>query len=308
VYRSLLVPLDGSEFAEHALPLAASVARRAGAGLRLVRVHVSLASPYSGSELAADVTLDATIRENESAYLEGVVNRLTASVPVHVSGTLADGPVADALHEHAQTVAADLVVMATHGRGGLSRFWLGSVADALVRRLPMPVLLVRPQDGAADLTRDHVLHHILVPLDGSELAEQALGPAVVLGNLMQADYLLVRVVDPLQAAGLDTAGHPISGLVAEGRKRLLEHATAYLDGLAEQLREQAVQVHTRAIVSFQTAEAILGQAGTHPTDLITLATHGRGGLTRLLLGSVADKVMRGALTPVLVHRPVAKAR
>jgi nucleotide-binding universal stress UspA family protein len=306
MYRSLMVPVDGSPFAEHALSFAASIARRAGATLQVVQAHVPVASLYSGSELVADLTLDATIRENEAAYLDGVARRLTETVRIRVSRAVVDGPAAEALHEQALAAAADLVVMATHGRGGLSRFWLGSVADQLIRRLPMPTLLVRPQAEAPDLARDHVLQHILVPLDGSDLAEQALGPAVDLGTLMQADYLLVRVVDPLQSAGLDAAGLPISGLVPEGRQRLQEEAAAYLERTAHRLRERSLRVRTRVIVSCQAAEAILDQAATSSTDLIALGTHGRGGLSRLLLGSVADKVIRGAVTPVLVYRPLAK--
>ena len=196
--------------------------------------------------------------------------------------------------------------MATHGRGSMSRFWLGSVADKLVRSLPLPILLVLPQEQASDLALDRVLQHILVPLDGSELAEQALGPAVALGSLMVADYVLVRVVDPLEPAGRDAQGFLISGLAPEGLQRLQEEAAAYLERTAEHLRARSLQVFTRVLINSQAAEAILQEAGTPPIDLIALETHGRGGLARLLLGSVADKVVRGTPTPVLVHRPQAK--
>jgi nucleotide-binding universal stress UspA family protein len=306
MYRRLIVLLDGSTFAEHALPFAASIARRAGAMLQIIQAHVPLASLYSGGELVADLTLDSTIRENETAYLDGVVKRLSEIVPVPVSRALLDGPIAEAIHEYAVAAAADLVVMATHGRGALSRFWLGSVADKLVRCLPMPILLVRPQEQASDLGLDHVFQHILVPLDGSELAEHALGPAVALGSLMGADYLLVRVVDTLQPAGRDAQGFLISGLAPEGLEHLREEAVAYLERTAERLRARSLQVFTRVLVSSQAAQAILQEAGTPPIDLIALETHGRGGLARLLLGSVADKVVRGAQTPVLVHHPLAK--
>jgi nucleotide-binding universal stress UspA family protein len=304
MYRNIMVPLDGSPFAEHALPFAASIARRAGATLYLVRAHVPVAPLYSDRELVVDESLDGTIRESEAAYLDAVVKRLTEVVSVTVSRTLVDGPVADALHEHGSAVAADLVVMATHGRGGLSRFWLGSVADKLIRHLPMPILLVRPHGEAPDLSRDHVPQHILVPLDGSNLSEQAIGPAVELGTLMDADYLLVRVVDPLQTVGRDAAGLPISGFAPEGRQRLQDNAQAYLEQMARQLRERSVRVLTQVIVSCQAAEAILDQAAKSSTDLIALETHGRGGLTRMFLGSVADKVIRGAVTPLLVHGPI----
>src|SRR5438067_676921 len=92
---------------------------------------------------------------------------------------------------------ADLVVMTTHGRGPLGRLWLGSVADALVRDLAMPLLLVRPQETAPDFKREPLLKHLLLPLDGSPLAEQMLEPAVALGTLMEADYTLLRVIKPV---------------------------------------------------------------------------------------------------------------
>jgi len=300
MYRSLMVPLDGSPFAEHALPFAASIARRAGATLHIVQAHVPVASPYSGSELAADINLDATIREQEAAYLDGVVKRLTESVPIPVSRALVDGLVADALHEQALTTAADLVVIATHGRGPFSRFWLGSVADALVRRLPMPVQLVRPREEAPDLGAEVPVRRILIPLDGSDLAEQILRPATELGSLTQAEYTLLRVVEPFLPPP-----HQLPGPLFD---QLAREAQTYLDGVAGSLREQSLRVETRVVINRFAAAAILEEARVHDSDLIALGTHGRGGLARVLLGSVADKVVRGATTPVLVHRPLAKRK
>jgi nucleotide-binding universal stress UspA family protein len=296
MYQNLMVPLDGSPFAEHALPFAASVARRAGAALQLVQAHVPVASLYSGSELVADLTLDARIREAETAYLDGVAERLTEAVPVRVSRTLVDGMVADALHERALAAAADLVVMATHGRGPFSRFWLGSVADALVRRLPMPILLVRPREESANLAAEIPVRRILVPLDGSDLAEQILRPATELGSLTQAEYTLLRVVEPFLPPP-----HQFRGPLFD---QLAREAHTYLDGVAERLRGQRLRVETRVVLNRLPAAAILEEARVHTPDLIALATHGRGGLPRLLLGNVADKVIRGAMTPVLVHRPL----
>ncbi len=298
MYRSLMVPLDGSPFAEHALPFAASIARRTGAALQIVQAHVPVASLYSGSELVADLTLDSTIRENETAYLDGVAKRLTEAVPVRVSRTLVDGMVADALHEQALAAAADLVVMATHGRGPFSRFWLGSVADALVRRLPMPILLVRPRDETPNLAAEIPVRRVLIPLDGSDLAEQILRPATELGSLTQAEYTLLRVVEPFLPPP-----HQLPGPLFD---QLAREAQTYLDGVAGRLREQSLRVETRVVINRFAAAAILEEARVHTADLIALGTHGRGGLARLLLGSVADKVIRGAVTPVFVYRPLAK--
>ena len=147
MYHSILVPLDGSEFGEHALPHALSIAERAGATLQLLRVHVPVAPLYGGSELAADVALDATVREQENDYLGGVHKRLTGVPGVPATPVLLDGPVAEAIHDQAVASRTDLVVMATHGRGPWSRLWLGSVADKVIRGATVPVLVHRPVAG-----------------------------------------------------------------------------------------------------------------------------------------------------------------
>jgi nucleotide-binding universal stress UspA family protein len=300
MYRSLLVPLDGSAFAEYALPFAVGIARRAGAVLHVVQAHLAVASLYSGSALAADLNLDAALREKEAAYLDGVVKRLKESALVGVSRALVDGPAADALRERALAAAADLVVMATHGRGPLSRLWLGSVADTLVRRLPMPILLVRSPGEPVSPATEHVVRRILIPLDGSDLAEQVLGPATALGSLTGAEYMLVRVVEPFLRSPHESPGPLLDRLAREAR--------AYLDGVAGRLRGLSPRVATRVMINRPAAEAILEDARVHAADLVAVGTHGRGGLARLALGSVADKVIRGALAPVLVHRPRANTK
>jgi nucleotide-binding universal stress UspA family protein len=200
----------------------------------------------------------------------------------------------------------DLVVMTTHGRGPFSRFWLGSVADEFLRRAPVPVLLVRPQETKPDLGREPALRHVLVPLDGSPLAEQILGPAVSLGSLTRADYTLLRVVPPPMFGVYDAGGFAISPVEEPSLEEQRSHAEAYLDKVAERLRAKSLPVRTQVIVGRQPSEAILEEAQTQAIDLIALATHGLQGLQRLLLGSVADKVIRGASIPVLVYRPTGK--
>jgi nucleotide-binding universal stress UspA family protein len=303
MYRNLLVSLDGSPFAEHALPLALEIAQRANATLQLVQVHVPVASAYSGSDLAGDLALDANVRESEQSYLKEVMQRFAGASSVRMTHALLEGPVADALCGQAAATGADLLVMATHGRGPLSRFWLGSVADKVVRQAPLPILLVRPPDGVADLTGQRLPHHILIPLDGSKLAEQILGPATELGVLVQADYTLLRVIEPIILPDARVAGNAVSGFDSSLLQRLEEQAQHQLDRVADDMRARSLSVKTRLIVNRPAARAILEEVRDHPTHLIALATHGRGGLARLLLGSVADKVVRGSPVPVLVYRP-----
>jgi len=236
-----------------------------------------------------------------------VVKRLTSVSSTPVTSALLEGPViAETLNGHATATKTDLVVMTTHGRGPLSRFWLGSVADELVRRATMPTLVVRPQEKAPDFTAEPVLRHILIPLDGSALAEKVLESAVGLGALMQADYLLVRIYGPQVDTFLDPKSYATVGGSEPPIEQLRAEAQEYLNRVAERLKGQGHTVQTQAVQGQHPASAILDTAQRLAVDLIALETHGRRGLTRLLLGSVADKVIRGAVTPVLVHRSPTK--
>ncbi len=152
MFHSILVPLDGSKFAEQALPLALSIANRAGASVEVVLVHVlyALQQPEC-SWLPFDPTEDAIFKAHEQAYLDAVVKRLQKNASVPVAGALACGVIVDGILERARSKAADLIVMTTHGRGSLSRFWLGSVALEVVLEATAPVLLVHPHEDSGSL-------------------------------------------------------------------------------------------------------------------------------------------------------------
>jgi nucleotide-binding universal stress UspA family protein len=314
MFHTILTPLDGSPFAEHALPLTLSIAQRSGAAIRLLNVQPPPASVYSETPLFIDdAYLESHIREHQRAlgyaYLEGVAKRFKGQPAVSVTRLAVEGEVRDMIHAQAESMHADLVVMTTHGRGPLGRFWLGSAADELVRTLPMPVLLVRPQEGPADLQREATLKHVLIALDGSPFAEQIVEPAVELGALMGAEFTLVRVVPPVLIGGLALEGGGL-GQLAVGleqleaeHKRRCEWAENYLEKVAERLRARKLTVRTHVETDDQPAMGILHEAQKADADLIALATHGRRGLSRLFLGSVADKVVRGGRLPVLLVRP-----
>ena len=311
MYRNLLVPLDGSAFGEQALPMALSIARRTGAALQLTHVHVPPMPVGIEGLPIVDAPLENEMRQHERAYLDGVVKRVEAAGQVKVTTTLLEGPVAEAIHQQAVSGQADLVVLTTHGRGPLSRFWLGSVADQLVRKLPMPMLLVRPQEAAPDLSRDVGLRHVLIALDGSPFAEQVLPAATALGTAMKADQTLLCVVPPLMPGSYDLGDIPAMGLAGSRFAQLqrmheeeIKQAESYLDRVAARLRQQGLKVQTRVVRQDSPGAAILEEARQLGVDVVALATHGRGGLGRILLGSVADKVLRGATMPVLIHRPV----
>jgi nucleotide-binding universal stress UspA family protein len=299
-YRSLLVPLDGSSFGEHALPLALGIARRSGASVILVHVHPLLESAWDSGHLYSDSGLDASLRQRKQAYLRGLMRRLAKATSVPVVPLLAEGrEVAPTLCEVAGA-DTDLVVMATHRRSLLGRLWHGCVADALLRGLTAPLLLVRGHHAPVDLTGDPVPRHVLIPLDGSEAAEQILEPALDLGTLTGADHTLLRV------ARLET-DYPVAyGRAGPGRppgERTQAEEWNYLRSLALRVGGEAARVHPRLLFAERSiAASVLWYAEQQGADLIALATRGQGSLSRLFRGSVADRVARRATTPVLVVR------
>lgn len=300
-YRSLLVPVDGTPFGEHALPVALGIARRAGAKVRVVHVHSPLQTNYRPERLYYDSGLDAFLRRQQQAYLDDLFRRLRRVTSVPLTPALLQGrEVADSLCEAAGG-GTDLVVMATHGRGPLGRFWFGSVADELMRRLSVPLLLVRGYDAPADLTGDPLMQNVLIPLDGSAFAEQVLEPALALGALTDADHTLLRVIPSRTDYSL---AYPGAGSRRPLDDRQQAEAWAYLHRATGRLGERALRVHSRILHDERPiARAIVHYARTRDADLIALATRGRGGLARLFRGSVAERVVRSASVPVLVYRP-----
>lgn len=302
MYRSILVPLDGSPASEHALPWALSIAQQDGTSLHLVRVHMAPVPLMVGSELASDVVMDDAIRTAESSYLNDIAKRLSAASTIPVHHTLLEGTPIDAIQEHAKALKNDLIVMTTHGRGAFARFWLGSVADKIVRHSTIPTMLIRPNEQAADLTARPFIQRIVIPLDGSDLAERAIEPAIKLGKVMGAEYSLILVLDAVENIEA-LARLKIHEAGAWHPEATLAKANVYLERVAHRMRGHSLIVHPKVIQHGSAAGTILDYAQTHGHPVIALATHGRSGIKRMLLGSVADKVVRGATMPVLVYHP-----
>jgi nucleotide-binding universal stress UspA family protein len=195
--------------------------------------------------------------------------------------------------------------MTTHGRGGLARLWLGSVADDLIRRSQVPILALRPDQASLDFGQPDMFKQILIPLDGSALAEGILEHILALGMLMQAEHILLRIVQPftLPIGARFPAPTERDAAVTKSRRRA---AQAYLSRLARKLRATGARVRTRVRVADRPAPAILAYARRRSVDLIAMSTHGHGGVRRLVLGSVADKVLRSANAPILLYRSRAQ--
>jgi nucleotide-binding universal stress UspA family protein len=296
MYRSILVSLDGSRFAEAALPWALALGRSGSADLHLASVHEPIPSfSYDEWESAA--------WDWSEEYLARVRERLTPQCPGTVDAWVGSGRVVDCLLKRAADVSADLVVMATHGRGAFTRAWLGSVTDGLLRHTTLPVLVVRPGDEPAEVGAElPKIDSIVVPLDGSDLAESELAEARVLAKEFGAAVHLVRVVAyPAEIAS------PYLPHTVQMNQRLVEEAReiaeTYVQERADRLKQEGIAVESHVLVDAQAGHAIAQVVDEVGADLVIMATHGRGGLQRALLGSTTDKVIRAVDVPVLVRRP-----
>jgi nucleotide-binding universal stress UspA family protein len=316
--RLILVPLDGSAFSAAALPAAAAIARRHRAAVHLVSVFTPLLAPlpFAGAP-ERDERLDEEQRAALGRALRRHADRLRDEAGISVTWATVDGDPDDALIAEAKATGADLIVLTSHGAGGFERAWLGSVADALVRRAPAPVLIIRP-DGApsSDTASGGALRsgdgdayrfaRVLVPLDGSALAEEALAAAVELSGGERTTFLLLRVVPVPHTIALEeeTFWMPREEAAIEAARAT---AASYLEGVASGLRAAGHQVEIVAVLDHDPARAVLREAAERGAELIAVSTHGRTGFARLRLGRVADKVVRASPCPTLVARPAAAA-
>jgi nucleotide-binding universal stress UspA family protein len=298
--RSVLLPLDGSAFAEQAIPWATTIARKARARLRLALAHQPPEpQPTDQHSRRLYTRIELSIRKSQRDYLRATAARIRAEGPIQVATATLDGSPAPAIAAYVGEVGVDLVVMTTHGRGGLERAWLGSVADHLARGLEIPLLLIRPTESEVTEPR---AEEILVPLDGSRRAEAALPPAMAMADVLGARLTLLQAVSPVPAVA-DTPT-PFAGSFDDELSALRRsEAKDYLEGIVERVGAAGISVRATAVLAASPVEAIRAATRAPDIGMIALATHGRSGLRRMVLGSVADKLVRTSELPVLVTRP-----
>jgi nucleotide-binding universal stress UspA family protein len=298
MYRVIMVPVDGSAFSREAVFQGLRLARKNGAELRLVRVASVPGSVTGWDTIARDNGVPTSERDTVLAELYRLAAECRANSPVNVTATVEEGPVADALRGHALRHGVDLIVMATHARRGIARVWLGSVADRLIRETGLPVLTVRPPSLATELTDGACYRRIIVPLDGSPLAERCLAPAIALAELEHAEVTLLRIVPAMK----NIPAGELHATIGPARAHDVEEAERYLSGVRVRFASRHVRMRSSVVVAEDIPRAIIGFAQANDGDLIAIATHGRGGIARAVLGSVADRVMsEGVLSALVVH-------
>jgi nucleotide-binding universal stress UspA family protein len=321
MFKRILVPLDGSELAEQALPVAARLARASEGVLVLLRV-AAIPIEHEPGETPAQTYGEKAINKGLDValeYLESIA-RLDAIADIDIEAEALLGAVAPTILSCAQSLQADMIVMCSHGYTGFKRWSMGSVTQKVVRQSPVPVLVVRQDSAIPGETRPGAAHPLtaLVTLDGSTLAEAALEPAAqviaALAAPAQAQLHLVEVVSVLPSYGRLRSQTAFDGEIREeGRQK----AEAYLKSVKDRLHETIagdlnLTVTCTVVVETDVAETILTVAekpehveggDVPPCDLIAMATHGRGGLPRWLIGSVTERVMHATRLPRRVVRP-----
>lgn len=284
MFSRILVPLDGSRHAEQILDQAGAILRRKGSEVIL---------------LGAASSAPQASKEEVEKYLGGVQKRLRAS-GVNIRSLVELGPPADVILRIADDENATMIAMSTHGRSGLARWALGSVAERVVRASNVPVLLARSFTSMAEgataqkVSQESTFKRILVPTDGSERSLDVLPFVKEFAESYGSEILMLSVAVPAMLSPLDVVDFGELEQVEPPR-------TSDCRAVASKFSEQGIQVRILTTTGDPASE-IIDRSVSESADLIAMTTHGRSGVSRWMLGSVAEKVLRGASTLLLLAR------
>ena len=300
MYNRILIPLDGSKTAEKVLPYARYLAAT-------LKLPVELLEVIDVAEVARRISpekshfintvLENVIRSSEQ-YLSGVASTFPKA---DVKCTVEKGWAEEVIIEKVEEDKGTLISMATHGRSGINRWLLGSVAEKVLRGATSPLLLVRAAEEAKT-EGEAPLRSVIVPLDGSELAEQGLSAVAELAKQLQLEVVLFRAYTiPLSALAVDPEGYYAVN-DEELISALRDEVVAYLEKKSEATKKLGVE-KVRYIAKYGiAADEIISLGRETPDNLIAMCTHGRSGVKRWVLGSVTETVVRHSGDPVLVIR------
>jgi nucleotide-binding universal stress UspA family protein len=300
MYSRMLIPVDGSATAENVLPYARLLARTLNIPVELLEVlnvaePARLGNPQNPGHLEDRVAL---AEASSAEYLRGVAATFTGA---NVHCTVEKGRPEDVIIAKGAGDASMLIAMATHGRSGISRWLLGSIAEKVLRAAANPLLVVRAHEGAATNGEER-LDSVIVPLDGSDIAESALPTAVAIARPLNLEIVLFRAYELPASAyyGRENYLPDYEGLTEEVRAG----AQAYLEEKQKTIKAQGIENVSWELLEGSAPDEII-ECGRHrPHSLIAICTHGRSGVQRWVLGSVTEKVVRHSAGPVLVVRAV----
>ncbi len=306
MYDRILVPLDGSPLSEQVLPYAAKIGQGLSIPVHLLQIFATpseaMGDPQHGRYMTG---ISAGIHDESIDYLNGVQRRIATS-GLEIICEAHEGNAVTHIIEIAEKSPGALVAMSTHGRSGVSRWVMGSVTDKVLHSIKNPMLIVRGgQEGEADTN----LETIIVPVDGSSLAEEVIPHVAALAKGLGLKVTLLRVAATAESFSAQTGYQRLEGEAGihfpsfdEMAKEAGNQALGYLQKLEESLRGQGVAAVESRIVSGAAADVIVDLAQETPDNLVAMTTHGRSGPARWTMGSVADRVVRHSGDPVLVVR------
>ncbi|MBF8299207.1 MAG: UspA domain protein [Dehalococcoidia bacterium] len=286
MFKKVLIPVDGSRHSEAIIPQASQIAAALGAEVTVFHA--------SGSNTPARESEPGRVTQG---YLNGLVSSVKAFGVAKVDSKMVPGPASAEITRIAEESGFDIIAMTTHGRSGVGRWAFGNTADKVLHTTSLPLLLVRPKaEGAPQAQR--LTSALVLPLDGSDLAEAAIPAAVALAKGLKLPISLQQVVPPYGAlyAGLEPQSYD-----PRIDKEIEDAAGAYLKSMVEKLRGMGVMA-TAEVSRGDAAGEIIDFAERFPDSMIVMSTHGRSGVGRWVLGSVAGRVVRAASVPVLLLR------
>jgi nucleotide-binding universal stress UspA family protein len=300
MYKVIMAPTEGSDSEQVAISVAAKLAHRFDADLRLVRVKSEplIVEPFAQMPV---LPTEELLREERVAHLrklEALGSECRALGEIRVMTALEDGPVGPILRDYASKFKVDLIVMSSHASGGMKRIALGSVTDYLIRRTNIPVLVVRPPVSFIGVGLQQPVSRIVVPLDGSGLAEQILPDVAELALRLGSTVSLLHVLTPISYSQKEIMQPGLPWWDAD-----IAAADAYLTRAASYLTTEGLAVSRDVVLSDNIATAILDYSARMRADIIALATSGTGGMSRFVFGTVADEVTRKSTASLLVIHP-----
>jgi nucleotide-binding universal stress UspA family protein len=307
MYTRILTPLDGSDVSEQVLPYARALASKLSLPTMLL-MAIEAGHPSIGHAL--NPLLHSHETENHRAdhaqnYLSSVAARMQGA-GVAADTIVPRGEPADAIIGQANEDPGTLIAMASHGRSGLARWWMGSVADKVLHTADNPLLLIRSQSHPA-AAQESAPKRLIVPVDGSEVAEQVLPHVAYLASALEIPVVLVQVTiseaEYYQAMSMGLRVLPPTLPSYQSfSERMEDEARAYVADARARLIQQGLDIVEETLVQGSPAECIVDLASAHPGSLVAMTTHGRSGIGRMILGSVAERVVRQSGGPVLLVR------
>lgn len=299
MYTKMLIPLDGSKTAEQVLPYARFFTNRFKKPVEFIAV-IDIAELMAHLSAEKALALYEMVKKGESrteAYLKGVGDTFGGG---KITCNIQTGRAEDVIIDAGKSDPEMLITMATHGRSGVNRWLLGSVTEKVLRSTVNPLLIIRAKHSESE--GDASLKAILVPLDGSELAEKVLPVVAGLAKKLALTVILFRSYYLPYNVEITKSGYfavNVQQLVADSSNVVRD----YLEEKAAEIRKSEVESISCVTREGLNADEIIKMARKTPGCLIAMCSHGRSGVKRWALGSVTETVVRHSDNPVLVLRP-----